>query len=173
MLAGAEAQLLPIVVTRENVQVGLAGAGEGRTRRATLLAEAGIVAVPVDVTGPLPPVALLLVAGIERRAAEMLAARARAAGILVNVEDAPELCDFHVPAIVRRGDLVISASTGGRAPGLARRLREWLEERFGPEWSDHLQSISEARAGWRADGAAPGEVADRTRALISDNGWLR
>ena len=47
-----------------------------------------------------------------------LAGRARAQGILVNVEDEPLLCDFHVPATVRRGDLLLTVSSAGRSPGL-------------------------------------------------------
>jgi precorrin-2 dehydrogenase/sirohydrochlorin ferrochelatase len=173
MPAGPEVHLLPIVLAREIVQVGLAGAGDGHARRAALLAEAGLKAIPVETTGPLPRLSLLFIAGLSKDESSTLAARARSTGILVNVEDVPDLCDFHVPAIVRRGDLVITASTGGRAPGLARRLREWLEERFGPEWNGHLQIMSEARARWRTDGLAPGDVAARTRDLISAKGWLQ
>ena len=165
--------MLPIVIASETLQVGLAGSGDGRARRAALLAEAGVSAVQVDPAGQLPPLALLFIAGADRDAAWALAGRARAAGILVNVEDVPELCDFHVPAIVRRGDLVITASTGGRAPGLARRLREWLEDRFGPEWNGRLQTMSDARAGWRAEGLPTSEVAERTRDMITENGWLQ
>ena len=165
--------MLPIVIAHEIVQVGLAGSGAGHARRVALLAEAGMEAVPVDPTGPLPRIALLFVAGLDLEAARALAGRARTAGILVNVEDVPELCDFHVPAIVRRGDLVITASTGGRAPGLARRLREWLEDRFGPEWNGRLQFMGEARDGWRADGLAASEVAERTRDMIAEKGWLQ
>ncbi len=62
--------------------------------------------------------------------------------MLVNVEDVLPLCDFHVPAVVRRGDLLLTASTGGAAPGLARALREWLAQNFGPEWTDRLKDIS-------------------------------
>ncbi len=63
-------------------------------------------------------------------ASARLAQLARDAGVLVNVEDVPDLCDFHVPAAVRRGDLLLTVSTGGRAPGLSRILREWLETPF-------------------------------------------
>src|SRR5579871_6206317 len=119
--AGAEALLLPIVLVREIVEVGLAGRGDGRARRAALLAAAGMEPVTVDPVGRLPPVSVLFIAGLDSEVAMALAGRARAAGILVNVEDFPELCDFHVPAIVRRGELLLTASTGGRAPGLARR----------------------------------------------------
>jgi precorrin-2 dehydrogenase len=164
--------LLPISLNPETVRVGLAGAGEGLARRAALLAEAGIAPVPVSLRGDLPPLNILFVAGLERPAARALADEARAAGILVNVEDVPELCDFHVPAIVRRGDLVLTASTGGQAPGLARRLREWLETRFGPEWTDRMADTAAARAEWRAEGLAPHEVSRRTSDLVAEKGWL-
>lgn len=54
-----------------------------------------------------------------RRVAAVCGARA----IPVNVADAPELCTFHVPAVVRRGPLLLAISTGGGSPALARRLR--------------------------------------------------
>jgi len=165
--------VLPILLSAEFTNIGLAGAGEGRMRRAALLAEAGITPVPVDGKSTLSDLAVLFVAGLERSASEALAGRARSSGILVNVEDIPELCDFHVPAIVRRGDLVLTASTGGRAPGLARRLREWLEDRFGPEWSSNMEEVSQSRSAWRAEGLSAHDVSDRTRALIAEKGWLQ
>jgi precorrin-2 dehydrogenase/sirohydrochlorin ferrochelatase len=163
--------LLPIVLSDEFAAVGLAGAGQGHARRAALLAQAGIRPVPVALDGPLPSVRVLFIAGLDASAAATLTARARAVGILVNAEDIPELCDFHVPAIVRRGDLVLTASTGGRAPGLARRLREWLESHFGPEWSGRVSDVGTARDGWRADGLPPEEISRRTRDFVS--GWLQ
>lgn len=165
--------MLPIVLSDEFAAVGLAGEGEGYARRAALLAEAGIKPLDVDLEESLPPIRVLFIAGLDHAGSAALAARARAAGILVNAEDIPELCDFHVPAIVRRGDLVLTASTGGQAPGLARQLREWLEGRFGPEWKLHLEEVSAARAGWRASGLPPAEVSRRTRDLVSQKGWLQ
>jgi precorrin-2 dehydrogenase/sirohydrochlorin ferrochelatase len=98
--------------------------------------------------------------------------QARPAGILVNVEDVPELCDFHVPATVRRGDLLLSISTGGKAPGLARLIREWLEARFGPQWSYRLDHLGQRRAQWRGDGQSPSEVSRRTREFVEQRHWL-
>lgn len=73
------------------------------------------------------------------------AAEARAGGALVNVADAPELGDFTVPASVARGDLVITVSTGGHSPAFARRLRQELEERYGPEYGTYLTLLSKLR----------------------------
>ncbi|HEX6675465.1 MAG TPA: bifunctional precorrin-2 dehydrogenase/sirohydrochlorin ferrochelatase [Actinomycetes bacterium] len=71
---------------------------------------------------------------------------ARGRGVLVNVMDDVEHCDFAAPALVRRGDLLIAISTGGRSPALARRLREELEARFGDEWAVVLDLLAEVRA---------------------------
>jgi len=167
--------VLPITLNPRMVRIGVAGAGEGLTRRLALLSGAGTEAVSVAADSSveaLHGLSILFIAGLERSAAAELARRARAGGILVNVEDMPELCDFHVPAIARRGDLTLTVSTGGRAPGLAKRLREWLQTRFGPEWDEHLATLGTARSGWRADGLAPDEVSRRTRELIETKGWL-
>jgi precorrin-2 dehydrogenase/sirohydrochlorin ferrochelatase len=55
-------------------------------------------------------------------------------GQLVNVADVPQLCNFILPATVRRDDLTISISTAGKSPALARKLRQGLEETIGPEY---------------------------------------
>jgi precorrin-2 dehydrogenase/sirohydrochlorin ferrochelatase len=157
------------------VRIGLAGAGEGLARRAALLAESGVDVVSVasqSSDAALHCLSVLFIAGLSAPVAAELARRARSGGVLVNVEDAPELCDFHVPAVVRRGTLMLTVSTGGRSPGLTRRLREWLQRRFGPEWDEHLEILGAARAGWRADGSPPDEVSRRTRDLIENRGWL-
>jgi precorrin-2 dehydrogenase/sirohydrochlorin ferrochelatase len=70
---------------------------------------------------------------------------AQARGLLVNIVDAPELCTFIVPAQVRRGPLTIAVSTGGASPALARKVREELEERFGPEYGLFLRVLQVVR----------------------------
>src|SRR5262249_48668359 len=47
--------------------------------------------------------------------------------------------------VVRRGDLTIAVSTGGRSPALARRLREAFDDEFGPEWAGALEVLGEVR----------------------------
>jgi precorrin-2 dehydrogenase/sirohydrochlorin ferrochelatase len=165
--------MLPIALDPTVLRIGLAGAGKSLSRRRATLAEGGVKPIPVRSEGPLTGLHVLFVAGLERSAASALAARARAAGVLVNVEDVPEFCDFHVPAIVRRGDLALTVSTSGKAPGLSRVLREWLERIFDMEWQGRLEALGAVRAGWRADGLMPDDVSRRTRDLVAREGWLK
>lgn len=89
-----------------------------------------------------------------------LARAARAAGALVNVVDDVPNCDVAAPAVVRRGELLLTVSTGGRSPTLARLLREDLERRFGPEWALVVEILGEVRE--RSLGLLP-DLAERAR----------
>jgi precorrin-2 dehydrogenase/sirohydrochlorin ferrochelatase len=110
----------------------------------------------------------LWIAGLPDDAAAQLATQARADRVLVNVEDRPELCDFHSVAEVRRGDLLLTVSTGGGSPGLAARIRARLAAQYGPEWADRLEELRARRAAWRRDKR---DVAALTDALLRANGW--
>jgi len=74
-----------------------------------------------------------------------VAAAARAQGKLVNVVDAPQHSNFIMPATLRRGALAISVSTDGRSPLLAQRLREELEQLYGPEYAHCLEVLGAIR----------------------------
>lgn len=65
--------------------------------------------------------------------------------ILCNIADRPEVCNFILPAIVRRDDLVITISTSGKSPALAKKLRKTLESQFGEEYGDFLQLLGAIR----------------------------
>jgi precorrin-2 dehydrogenase/sirohydrochlorin ferrochelatase len=66
-------------------------------------------------------------------------------GILCNIADRPEACNFILPSVVQRGDLVITISTSGQSPALAKRLRRKLEAQFGEEYSDFLHLMGAIR----------------------------
>ena len=111
----------------------------------------------------------LWIAGLRDDLAAELAASARAQRVLVNVEDRPPLCDFHSVAEVRRGELLLTVSTGGASPGLAARIRARLEAEYGPEWAERVALLRGRRAAWRRDGRDVGALTD---ALLHANGWL-
>ena len=168
--------MLPIVLDPTAIRIGVAGTGEGLKRRLELLSGAGVQNLAVFDRVPLREelagLSVLFVAGLAAGPSRELASAARSAGVLVNVEDQTDLCDFHVPASVRRGDLLFTVSTGGQSPGLSRLLREELEHHFGPEWADRMDEIARSRSGWRTAGIDPGGVSERTRALVKEKGWL-
>jgi precorrin-2 dehydrogenase / sirohydrochlorin ferrochelatase len=76
---------------------------------------------------------------------------AKAAQILVNVADTPELCDFYLGSIVTKGDLKIAISTNGKSPTFAKRFREMLEEVLPESIHDILSKLSDIRAGLKGD----------------------
>ena len=86
---------------------------------------------------------------------DAVAALARRARALVNVVDRPERCDFIVPSVLRRGQLQIAVSTGGRSPGLAREIRRRLEVLFGPEYAELVARTGETRRAARAVASTP------------------
>jgi precorrin-2 dehydrogenase/sirohydrochlorin ferrochelatase len=66
-------------------------------------------------------------------------------GVLCNVVDDPEHCDFYYPAVVRRGDLQIAISTNGHSPSLSQKLRQQLERQFGPGYAQWVAELGETR----------------------------
>ena len=70
---------------------------------------------------------------------------AQISGILCNITDQPEACDFILPAIVNRGDLIIAISTSGKSPAFAKKLRKDLEKQFGPECTLFLDLMGAIR----------------------------
>jgi precorrin-2 dehydrogenase/sirohydrochlorin ferrochelatase len=79
--------------------------------------------------------------GVNRRVSRQAEER----NIFCNVVDVPQLCSFHVPAVVRRGLLQLAISTGGASPAMARRLRIELEEQFGPAYAHLLDGMQRLR----------------------------
>ena len=77
--------------------------------------------------------------------------------ILVNVADEPELCSFIVPAYIRRGDLTISVSTGGRSPALARKIKEDLAKNYPAEYAQYVETMGFIREEVLKKGYSPQE----------------
>ena len=111
-------------------------------------------------TGDLAGAAVAVAATDDEEINRGVFAEATSSGIPVNVVDNVSLCTFIAASIIRRGDLVISISTGGAAPALAVRIRERLEREFGNEYARFLELMGELRG--RVE--VPGDQDARARA---------
>ena len=97
--------------------------------------------LPADLGGA----SLIVVATSSSETNELVFREAQQRGILCNVVDVPDQCDFYYPAVVRRGDLQIAISTSGQSPSLAQKLRQQLEKQFGPAYANWVAELGETR----------------------------
>ncbi|MBS4025610.1 MAG: bifunctional precorrin-2 dehydrogenase/sirohydrochlorin ferrochelatase [Clostridia bacterium] len=95
--------------------------------------------------GDLEDAFLVISATDNQEVNKLVASSCFSKGILVNIVDVPDLCNFFVPSVVRRGDLTISISTGGKSPLLASKLRKELEGQFGEEYQQYLEIMGRVR----------------------------
>lgn len=64
---------------------------------------------------------------------------------LVNVVDSIELSNYTVPSYIKRGDLLISVSTGGKSPSLSRKIKKELEDQYDDSYEEYINLLGEAR----------------------------
>jgi uncharacterized protein len=89
---------------------------------------------------------IVIVAVDDRTVSETVASQAKEKGLLVNVADTPDLCDFYLGSIVHKGNLKIAISTNGKSPTVAKRLKEELVGMIPDEMDsvlDNMQTIRE------------------------------
>ena len=91
-------------------------------------------------------VVLVISATDDRKVNEEVANAAAERGLLRNVVDQPDLCDFITPALVTRGELQISVSTGGGSPTLTQRVKREVAALIGEEYGALLEIAAEMRA---------------------------
>ncbi|MFB3897817.1 MAG: bifunctional precorrin-2 dehydrogenase/sirohydrochlorin ferrochelatase [bacterium] len=96
-------------------------------------------------TADLTKMILVIGATNDTKVNQQIAEEAKKKSILVNIVDVPALCNFQVPASIRRGDLLITISTNGKSPALSKYLRKQLEEQFGPEYTEYLELLDKWR----------------------------
>src|SRR5579864_1315408 len=163
-----EMSLFPIFVKLAGKQVLVVGAGRvGEPKINGLLdTEARIRVVALDATtvvrewarsgkielelrgfsaSDLDGAFLAVVATASRSLNEFVYHEAQQRGVLCNVVDVPDLCDFYYPSVVRRGDLQIAISTTGQSPSLAQKIRQQLEKQFGPGYAKWVAQLGETR----------------------------
>lgn len=87
--------------------------------------------------------------------------------ILCNIADRPAICNFILPSVIRRGDLVVTVSTSGKSPAFAKRLRHNLEAQFGPAYGPFLTLMGNIRKRLLAEAHAPEAHKSLFEALIA------
>jgi precorrin-2 dehydrogenase/sirohydrochlorin ferrochelatase len=173
-------EFYPVCLDISNERCVVAGGGEVAERKVAGLLECGakVVIVSKDLTPALREMkdagriehlsddyreeylegAFLVIGATDREDVnENISRDARDRGVLVNIVDVPARCNFIVPSVFRRGDLLVAVSTGGKSPALARRLREEIEERYGPEYGTLLTIMGNLRERVTARGASSAE----------------
>lgn len=89
-------------------------------------------------------------------------------GLLINVADKPDLCDFYLGSIVQKGDLKIAISTNGKSPTIAKRLKQILNEGIPNELDETLQNMSALRQTLNGDFSAKVKKLNKvTQSLIN------
>lgn len=117
---------------------------------------------------------LALVATDDPAVSGAVAAEGRERGIWVNAADEPARCAFILPAVIRRGRLVVAVSTGGASPAAARAIREELEGYLTEEHAMLVEVAADAREDLRRRAVSPGPARWRgaldagLRRLIAD-----
>ena len=88
---------------------------------------------------------LVIAATDDQKINRQVAAQAAQRRIFCNVVDEPDLCTFHAPAVLQRGQLQIAISTGGASPALAQHIRQQLHQLFGEYYETFLQAARDLR----------------------------
>lgn len=168
----------PILVDLDGRRVVVVGGGAVAERKVRAVLECGgqVIVVAPELTGGLRDLAfagrishenrpyrpgdlvgatVAFIAVDDAEVSRAAAKDAKASGVPVNVVDQPELCDFIVPAVLRRGRLAIAVSTGGASPAWARNIRDRLEDELGEEYGRLFEALARVRQKLLADTPDP------------------
>jgi precorrin-2 dehydrogenase/sirohydrochlorin ferrochelatase len=167
--------MLPIILNSEILSVLVIGKGRAIDKRLQLLSEANIknlthIESPEGVEINFSNYNLVYIGDLDYEISEELAKKARAAKVFVNVEDKKPLCDFHVPAIHRSGNLLVTSSTNGTSPRLARRVKEVLQKMFDSEFAEKTKILETERNKLLAQKASYTELLEKSDEYIEKLG---
>lgn len=158
----SELQSLPLFHRVAGQKVLVLGDGEAAEPKRRLVERAGGIVIDDERQAVDEGVRIAFVAFDDAKACEVAAINLRCAGMLVNVVDRPNLCDFTTPSILDRNPVVIAVGTGGASAGLAKHLRLRLE-RILPETLGELAKALFAVRGQLRERFPDGS--DRRRAI--------
>jgi precorrin-2 dehydrogenase / sirohydrochlorin ferrochelatase len=160
--------LYPLMVRLENRRCVVIGGGSVAARKVRVLIDCGamVTVIAPDICDEIVRLdapsrlvlekrdycsgdlqgAVLVVAATDDPAVNMaVREESQRIGVLLNVVDVPELCDFHVPSVIRRDPLTITVSTQGKAPGASREVRRLLEKVVDETWAEYVRIVADMR----------------------------
>ncbi|MFA6449492.1 MAG: bifunctional precorrin-2 dehydrogenase/sirohydrochlorin ferrochelatase [bacterium] len=161
--------MYPIFLELEGERCLVVGGGHVAERKIERLLESGarVTVIAPEVTGRIAALAeegaitlderryaggeaaeyfLVIAATDDTALNRVVSSDARLKDKIVNIVDVPELCNFYVPSVLRRGDLQIAVSTAGASPSVAKKIREKLEPLFPETYAQLLRRLREFRA---------------------------
>jgi siroheme synthase-like protein len=170
-LADQKNQLYPVFLKLEKLDLLLVGAGNvGLEKLHSLLANSPMAKISIVAPvikdevrklvykhpsckiiqrdfepGDLENKDLIILATDNRKLHEEIKELAEEKGILVNVADTPELCDFYLGSIVQKGNLKIAISTNGKSPTAAKRIKEVLHDALPGELDNVIENLHQVR----------------------------
>lgn len=158
----------PVNLDIKNRKCLIIGGGSVGTRKVVRLVESGadVTVISPEFTGKLISLAdegrivlkkrsyqssdlegvfLVIGASNNKELNRQISEDARRYNIMCNIVDLPEACDFILPSVVSRGDLLIAISTSGKSPAFAKKLRRNLEAEYGEEYAGFLKLMGAIR----------------------------
>ena len=156
---------LPLFHRLTGQKVILLAEGEAGEAKRRLLERAGAIPVGEDD-------AQARLAFVALDDPETAVERLRRRGLLLNVTDRPELCDFTVPSILERGPVLVAVGTGGASAGLAKALRLRLEVLLPASLGCLAEQLQQARAALRKRFPEPGQRRRALDAALAEGGPL-
>lgn len=195
----ASNNLFPVFLKLENLKMLIVGAGKvGVEKLSTVLKNSPLTHVKVvagsicddmyalasdypHVTlqhkdfeeGDLEGIEILIIAVNDKEASAQIQLSAKQKNILVNVADTPDLCDFYLGSIVKKGNLKIGISTNGKSPTVAKRLKEVFGEMIPEEIDEMLENMHLIRNNINGDfDEKVKHLNDLTKTLVSKQATL-
>jgi uncharacterized protein len=117
----------------------------------------------------------IVISAVDRKeVSELIRRDAKEKRILINVADKPDLCDFYLGSVVKKGNLKIAISTNGKSPTIAKRLKEEISEWIPDEMDDVLHNMQIVRQGISGDFSDKvKQLNDLTKVLVAKKAILK
>lgn len=111
---------------------------------------------------------LVIVATNDKPENKRIRETARARHILANVADTPDICDFYLSSVVRKGNLKVAISTNGMSPTFAKRLKEVLGEALPDNLETAMEQLKAVRDMLKGDFASKVDELNRITSVLTE-----